>query len=215
MTLLVNEALFILTTSNVSARVDTNIDSVRVDRADQPGFAVCIFRALSCNYRSLRLASVSQISWVSCIAVSTNAGRSVVVRHAQGVGSALQLTASLHTLAHALAQLEAYLRALTVKVVAALALHLASSLEVAGVPCESWWTDTLAVDTACSGAALDSIAPVLAVTSLASVPVQIVSRFIDLYLYCKMLFKLELSTKFIITFVPRPLFKANLINKVV
>lgn len=187
MTLFVYEALFILTTSNISARVDTNIDSVRVDRTDQSGFAVCVFRALSCNYRSLRLASVSQISWVSRIAISTDAGGPMVVRHAQGVGPALQLATSLHTLAHGLAQLEAYLCALAVKVVAALALHLASSLEVAGVPCESWWTDTLAVDTACSGATLDSVAPVLAVTSLASVPVKMVSRFIDLYFNCKML----------------------------
>lgn len=103
MTLFVDEAFFILTASNVSARVDTNIDSIRVDGTDQSGFAVCVFRALSCNYRSLRLASVGQISCVSCIAVSTDAGGPVVVRHAQGVGPALQLAASLHALAHCLA----------------------------------------------------------------------------------------------------------------
>jgi len=68
------------------------------------------------------------------------------------------------------AQLKTYLCGLAIKIVGALSFNFAAGLEIVGIPNESRWADTLAVNTACAWPTPDSITAVLTVASLTAVP---------------------------------------------
>lgn len=163
-------ALFILTTRDSRARIDTSPEtSSRVHSANLSTGTLTVLSALSGGLSGFWFASSEEVTGISKVTLGTDARGSVVVGDAQGVGSTLYLTAGIHALPDATAVLEADLLVVAIRVVRALALYSTSIDHVLGISRVPRRTDALARVTCRPWATLNTIAEVLAAATVTRV----------------------------------------------
>lgn len=142
--------------------------------ASKSSFTVLVrpaFVLLLHGYLPLRLAAHLQVARVAKVAIGADAGGTMVIRHAQGIGSTLNLGAGVHALAQSLAQLEADLRVPAVGIVATLAANAAAIDLVLGISHVAHGADALSGIANGSRATGRLGAEVLALTLLAAVTI--------------------------------------------
>lgn len=100
--------------------------------AERTRLTVRVVRAA--RYHGLgRLTTLDQITRIALVAVDAQAGRYVILRDAQCIGSALQFAAGVHALANTFADLEADLLGLALEVVRAVTVQVTALVQIVGI----------------------------------------------------------------------------------
>lgn len=144
MTSWVDLAQLVGSADDIGAQVNALPGAVNTGLTSKSTFTVAVrftFILLLCS-RPFRLASHLQVTWVAKVSIGAYTRGTMILSHAEGIGTTLNLGARVHALAQTLAQLETDLRVETILVIATLTTNAASLDLVLGISNVTHWADT-------------------------------------------------------------------------
>lgn len=163
-------ANLVLSTSDCRAGIDTNSETSRsIDATYLNTRTVLVSLAVAHWLTRFWFATRGQVARIPEETLGANARRSVVVGHAQGIRSTLNFATRIHTLSNSASEWEANLLVVALLVVCTLSENCAAVYHVFRIARVSGRTHTFAGITRCPWATLNTIAQVLAPSSVTGI----------------------------------------------